>query len=148
MIEAAELEHSLETYAASLSVARPKIRTHEHRNSARSARTTNRRAVGARPAVGKVSLRISWSISLSRSERERAITKQIQDDQTHSPERGIFPAAAFVREQPAVGSMNKNDRAKHFDRQRQRYPRDIDPENECDSAEQLECDSAVGHNRW
>src|ERR1700756_5202151 len=91
--------------------------------------------------------KISWSISLSRSERERAITKQIQDDETHSPERGIFPAAAFVREQPAVGAMHKNDRAKHFDRQRQRSPRDIDPENDCNSAEQLECDSAVGNNR-
>src|SRR5579862_1403979 len=101
-----------------------------------------------RRLVGKVSLRISWSISLSRSERERAITKQIQGDETHSPKRGILPAAAFVREQPAVGAMHKNDRAKHFDRQRQRYPRDIDPENECDSAEQLECDSAVGDNRW
>jgi hypothetical protein len=63
-----------------------------HRGLVRPERAARRRL------LGKVSLRISWSISLSRSERERAITKQIQDDETHSPERGIFPAAAFVRE--------------------------------------------------
>ncbi len=54
---------------------------------------------------------------LRRLECHGSIAQKIQRDQADGPESRVLPATTLVGEQPAVGPMHEDNRAKHFDSQ-------------------------------
>src|SRR5260221_14693084 len=65
-----------------------------------------------------------------RTERRSAVAEQGEHDEADDPERGKFPAAVLVGEEPAVLSVHEHDGARHQRDQQQRHPARLDSEQQ------------------